>query len=88
MFGPFIKRWVNGVRLASGAYVRSTLKMIFFLKLFYFILELLRKFPRHRKVGNNKVSQNDFISEIQGTVKILLCTTINPSCLDIKTHYC
>jgi hypothetical protein len=63
-FGSFIKRWVNGVHPASRAYVRLTLKMIFFFK-------LLGKFARHRKVKNNKVSQNNFISEIRGTVKIL-----------------
>jgi hypothetical protein len=56
MFGRFIKRWVNGVRPASGAYVRLTLKMIFF------FFKAFRKFPRQRRVRNNEVDQNDFIS--------------------------
>jgi hypothetical protein len=45
-------------------------------------LKAFRKFPRHRKIGNNEVGQNDFISEILGIVKILLCFTINP---DVQT---
>jgi hypothetical protein len=58
------------------AYVRLTL-IFFFLKAF-------RKFPRHKKVRNNEVGQNDFISKIRGTMKILLCFTINPRCPNIK----
>jgi hypothetical protein len=36
-----------------------------------FFFKAFREFPRYIKVGNNKVGQNDFISEIRGTVKIL-----------------
>jgi hypothetical protein len=59
-FGSFIKRWVNGVRPLNP-------KNDFF----FFFLKLLEKFARHRKVKNNRVNQNNFISEIRGTVKIL-----------------
>jgi hypothetical protein len=77
-FGHFIKHWVNGVRLITGAYVCLTLKHFFFS---FFFLKAFRKFPRHRKekLGINEACQNDFISKIRGTVKILLCFTINPN---------
>jgi hypothetical protein len=73
-------RWVNGVRSASGAYIHLTLKMIFFFKAF-------RKFPRHRRFRNNEVGQNDCIYEIWGTVKIPLCSIINPRCPNTKTYH-
>jgi hypothetical protein len=71
MFGRFVKRWVNGVRSLNP-------KTHFF--------KAFRKFPRHRKekLGINEACQIDFIFEIRGTVKIPLCSTINPRCPNTK----
>jgi hypothetical protein len=67
----------GGIRSITGEYVRSNLIFFFFFKAF-------RKFPRHIKVRNNEVGQNDFLFEIWGMVKILLCFTINPRCPNTK----
>jgi hypothetical protein len=74
----FIKCWVNGVRPVTSAYIRLTLIQ------YFFFLKLLENFQGTKKLEINEVGQNDFIFEIQGTIKIPLYFTINPRCPNTK----